>query len=268
MISMWHKPNTRRSRSIITNGQANEWRVTALDMPAARRNHWHCVVMNCHQHRLPSHRWSRHRRWCSGVNYSLAMTTNSVVVGSLSRTNGEPDCYCVLFDALSHDVYVRPIERIDDHMYHKKRVFLERLNESCVCVSEIDGDRLPPVCVRICVVKWSEREKARAQILHWNGLSPVWMRMCLKERCGERRCKTTRSKVSFSTWLIHPIARTVLGNFRPDMRKVFHERASSMADWHSFFASVNAWIDHFQLSLDNLVVHLWYQTRATRKTTT
>lgn len=63
------------------------------------------------------------------------MTTNSVVVGSLSWTNGEPDCYCVLFDALSHDVYVRPIERIDDRMYHKKRVFLEQLNEPCVCVS-------------------------------------------------------------------------------------------------------------------------------------
>ena len=55
----------------------------------------------------------------------------------------------------------------------------------CGCVSEIDGDRLPPVCVRICVVRWSEREKARAQILHWNGLSPVWMRMCLKEQRRE-----------------------------------------------------------------------------------
>jgi hypothetical protein len=35
-----------------------------------------------------------------------------------------------------------------------------------------------PVCVRTCVVKWSEREKARMQIRHWNGLFPVWILMC------------------------------------------------------------------------------------------
>ena len=34
-----------------------------------------------------------------------------------------------------------------------------------------------PVCVRMCVVKWSEREKPRMQIRHWNGFCPVWIRM-------------------------------------------------------------------------------------------
>lgn len=42
------------------------------------------------------------------------------------------------------------------------------------------GYILPPVCVRMCVVRWSDLEKARAHILHWNGLSPVWIRICLK----------------------------------------------------------------------------------------
>ncbi|KRY60036.1 hypothetical protein T03_4062 [Trichinella britovi] len=33
------------------------------------------------------------------------------------------------------------------------------------------------LCLRMCVVKWSERENALKQSLQWNGLSPVCFRM-------------------------------------------------------------------------------------------
>jgi len=36
-----------------------------------------------------------------------------------------------------------------------------------------------PVCVRMCVVRWSERLNDLIQILHWKGFWPVWILICL-----------------------------------------------------------------------------------------
>ena len=50
-----------------------------------------------------------------------------------------------------------------------------------------------PVWVRMCVVRWSEREKRRLHVSHWNGFSPVcfrWWRTSSSERvnvCGVGR---------------------------------------------------------------------------------
>lgn len=57
----------------------------------------------------------------------------------------------------------------------------------CLFLSSLRANFLPqksqakgfsPVCVRMCVVRWSLRLKLRIHIRHWKGLCPVWMRMC------------------------------------------------------------------------------------------
>ena len=62
------------------------------------------------------------------------------------------------------------------HVSHRNG-FSKHLNSVKIYFSSRSS--LPPVCVRMCVVKWSDLENARAQILHWNGLSPVCIRICL-----------------------------------------------------------------------------------------
>lgn len=62
----------------------------------------------------------------------------------------------------------------------RKWIFMWRRRSSDLAnrlpqVSQANG--FSPVCVRIWVVKWSEREKFLMQIRHWNGFCPVWVRM-------------------------------------------------------------------------------------------
>ena len=50
-----------------------------------------------------------------------------------------------------------------------------------------------PVCVRMCVVRWSLRLKLRMQMRHWKGFWPVWMRMW---RVSSSEREKRRSQVS------------------------------------------------------------------------
>lgn len=110
---------------IMTIVVGDEVNVMMHDIDVVLMNHLHCVAKNYHQHHHPYHRLFHHHQQWLGECYSNAEIMNSIVE-EIYWMNDELNWYYAIFDGLLHDVYVHPIEQNDDHMYHMRRVFLER----------------------------------------------------------------------------------------------------------------------------------------------